>query len=331
MRRTRDISRAFTLAELLVVVGIVALLVALLLPAMAGAREQAHRVACLANLRTLTCAWLMYAGDNDGRLCGATAGVAGRNGFHDWAAAGETEEALRAGVLWPYLRSAGPYKCPNDAVNATHTYVINSWLDGEGPPAPGEAVAARTLARVHHGSETFVFLEHLDTGGTNDKSFVVPPYPARGLDRQASPRPAWQGWEWCHSPMGTRRYGPGSSRTNGTCPATIWGRRRPQASPALDRPRTVSAGVMSAHRCRRMPQRPHFEPAVARPTRCIPVAHRRAAQQQAVLWSGHDPEWLFVYTAIAVDPPPMPRTIVHVAGARRRARQLVPPCIRASP
>ena len=178
VRRFHDISRAFTLAELLVVIGVVALLVALLLPALAGAREQAHRVACLANLRTLTYAWLVYAGDNGGRLCGATAGATGRNGFHDWAAAGETEEGLRAGVLWPYIRSAGLYKCPNDEANATHTYVINSWLDGEGPPAPGEATAARTLARVRRGSETFVFLEHIDAGGSNDKSFVVPPYPA---------------------------------------------------------------------------------------------------------------------------------------------------------
>jgi len=178
VRRINDTSRGFTLPELLVVAGIVALLIGMLLPALARSREQAHRVQCLANLRTLTCAWLAYAQANHGRLCGAVAGAADREGFHDWVAAGQTDEALRAGVLWPYVQSAGAYRCPNDDVNPTHTYAINSWLDGEGPPAPGEWTAARSLARIRCGSETFVFLERLDSGGINDKSFVVPPYPA---------------------------------------------------------------------------------------------------------------------------------------------------------
>ena len=178
VRRTGHIPRGFTLSELLVVAGIVAVLVALLMPALARWREQARRVQCLVNLRTLTCAWLTYAGDNRGRLCGATAGPVGRRGFHDWVASDASDEALRAGVLWPYVRAVGAYRCPNDDVNATHTYAINSWLDGEGPPAPGEPTAARTLSRVRHAGETFVFLERLDGGGTNDHSFVVPPYPA---------------------------------------------------------------------------------------------------------------------------------------------------------
>jgi prepilin-type N-terminal cleavage/methylation domain-containing protein len=170
--------RGFTMPELLTVIGIIALLIALLMPSISKAREQARRVHCLANLRSLTCAWLAYAADNHGRLCGATGGTAGREGFHDWVAWGDDAEALRAGVLWPYVQSAGAYKCPGDAVNVNHTYVINSWLDGEGPPAPGEAAVARSLARVRHGSDTFVFIERIDGGGPNNRSFVVPPYPA---------------------------------------------------------------------------------------------------------------------------------------------------------
>src|SRR5207253_5238058 len=139
LRCARHKPSGFTLPELLVVTGLVALLISLLLPALAKSREHARRVQCLANLRTLTCAWLTYANDNRGRLCGATAGAVDRDGFHDWVAAGPTGEGLRAGVLWPYVQSEDPYKCPNDDVNATHTYVINSWLDGEGQPAPGEA------------------------------------------------------------------------------------------------------------------------------------------------------------------------------------------------
>src|ERR1700681_1419059 len=67
MRRTRF--AAFTLVELLVVIGIIAVLISILLPALNTAREQARRVQCLNNVRQLTMAWLLYANNNKGRLC----------------------------------------------------------------------------------------------------------------------------------------------------------------------------------------------------------------------------------------------------------------------
>ncbi|MCC7349149.1 MAG: prepilin-type N-terminal cleavage/methylation domain-containing protein [Phycisphaerales bacterium] len=61
-------SNAFTLVELLVVIGIVSVLIAILLPALNKAREAANKTACLSNVRQIAMIFVMYANDNKGSL-----------------------------------------------------------------------------------------------------------------------------------------------------------------------------------------------------------------------------------------------------------------------
>ena len=147
--------RGFTLVELLVVISIIALLMAILMPALNRARELGRRAVCMGNLKQLALAWVMYADENGGDLVNGEAGDWTRtrpnptppptdiviqppwvsdipldNNGNPTINKRQQERKIRDGALWEYAKNPKVFKCPAGQVNHSVTYAIVDAMNG---------------------------------------------------------------------------------------------------------------------------------------------------------------------------------------------------------
>ena len=110
-------TRGFTLVELLVVIGIIALLISILLPSLGRAREQANTTKCLSNLRQLSNAMIMYANANRGYYPkSASVGSPHKEDFIWWQNGRDfSESALAPHLAKPVSKEF--FRCPTDDIN----------------------------------------------------------------------------------------------------------------------------------------------------------------------------------------------------------------------
>jgi len=129
--------RAFTLTELLVVIGIIAVLIAILIPALSKARASSQTVSCLSNLRQIMMAFHLYAGDNKQRL-------------PDPATAEQSWESL----LRPYLVANDAYHCQSDGGLFDNLHSSYDWRDTSNPAT---TIAGKLLVEIRRPQMIFAF------------------------------------------------------------------------------------------------------------------------------------------------------------------------------
>jgi prepilin-type N-terminal cleavage/methylation domain-containing protein/prepilin-type processing-associated H-X9-DG protein len=202
--------RGFTLIELLVVISIIALLLAILMPGLSLAKEQARSIACRSNLRQYAVGARMFSDDHDFEFPYSFTWLFNENkmscNWHD-ASKNLNVNPQYAGVLWDYLKGLDIHLCPtfNTVARARgcqvckgsskpipmepqYGYTMNSYLNGDaGSMVPKADLKAKLTAlkketQVSQPAMTFYFSEEntwgikgLSGAGINDNNLRATP------------------------------------------------------------------------------------------------------------------------------------------------------------
>jgi len=212
--------KAFTLIELLVVISIIALLLAIIMPSLKLAKQKAATAVCLANTKNLSLAWFMYQQENDGRLVGGGMSVTenGRpigwirkprtingNEYQWWTTIPIPDEdefrGIRAGSLYPYLKSVDVMHCPADNIRRSYfapgdkpfaSYTVAACLNDPTENTGGPTI--KQFGQIRRPGQRYNFVEQAEERCYNGEGRflmrLVSPVPGQYTARGYS----WQMW-----------------------------------------------------------------------------------------------------------------------------------------
>jgi hypothetical protein len=178
-------SAGFSITELLAILGVLTLLFLLQTSTVAHDKGNSHRAVCADNLRRLTLSWLMYADDNRGRLA-PNLGISAAHPTNNWVggwldystSTDNTNVAMITGAkLYPYNKSVGIYRCPDDLSSTRgrlriRSCSMNGWVGGGTIEWTGGFQLMTHRSQIRQPDQTFVFIEeHPDS--INDGLFIV--------------------------------------------------------------------------------------------------------------------------------------------------------------
>lgn len=154
-------------------------------------REQAKQAVCVANVRQLAYAWLMYQDNNHGGLIGPDCGIG-----NNWVQHPESRDSLasklvsiRKGAMYPYVGHAQVYHCPSDVrLRDPNQLAFRSYSIPRGG-AGDDRIQVQHYAELKNPSESCIFLEESDPRGYNINSWIMAFDPLAWVD----PVAMWHG------------------------------------------------------------------------------------------------------------------------------------------
>lgn len=171
-------NHAFTLIELLVVIAIIAILAAILFPVFAQAKAAAKQATCLANMKQLGTAYIMYVQDNDDVFQPTDSGDACP--LQTCYQPGRSE-----GPAYPYYKNFGMLTCPME--QGRNVWVDPNMVDGYGLD---QGLPAAVSAQYYGWKADWGWATTYGFNGYNQTGpgywFMTPTYPSQGLNRRSS-------------------------------------------------------------------------------------------------------------------------------------------------